>query len=185
MYWILHKVYGFWEKCPAGATTMWKTKKNWSASGTIDTVPDDTLVCLFVHNKESGKMEHIGFGFRGETLECYRGVQHYKKRDKKWTHWALPACVGSELPGPEPEPAPAPAPKPVTHPTLRLGAKGEAVREMQQAMIRSGESLMKYGADGDFGRETLAALRSFQRKHPPLVVDGICGPKTWAELDKA
>lgn len=181
VYWILHHVYGFWEKCPAGCTTMWKTAKNWKAKGTVkDGVPEDTLVCLFVQDGE--KMSHIGFGFRGETLECSSGVQHFTRRNKKWTHWAIPACVAADEPVPEPTPEPAPQPK--VHPTLRLGAKGEAVKEMQEDLLKAGERLPRYGADGDFGRETLAALRAFQRSHG-LQVDGICGPKTWAELDKA
>ena len=182
VYWILHNVYGMWERCPAGASTMWNTAKNWQAKGTVkDGVPEDTLVCLFVQDKDDKKkMSHIGFGYRGETLECSSGVQHFKTRNKKWTHWAIPACVGGETP----EPAPKPEPEPVTHKTLRLGAKGPEVKEMQEKLMKAGEALPKYGADGDFGRETLAAVRSFQRKHPPLAVDGICGPKTWAELDK-
>ena len=52
---------------------------------------------------------------------------------------------------------------------------------MQEKLLQAGESLPRYGADGDFGSETLAAVRSFQRKHQ-LAVDGICGPKTWSIL---
>ena len=59
----------------------------------------------------------------------------------------------------------------------------EAVREMQQRLLQAGEVLPRWGADGDFGCETLAAVRSFQRKHQ-LVVDGICGPITWGKLEK-
>ena len=54
---------------------------------------------------------------------------------------------------------------------------------MQSLLLRAGETLPRYGADGDFGSETLAAVRSFQRRHG-LVVDGICGPKTWAKLEE-
>jgi hypothetical protein len=36
--------------------------------------------------------------------------------------------------------------------------------------------------DGQLGRRTEAAIRAFQREHPPLEIDGICGPKTRAKL---
>ena len=177
VYWILHHVFGMWEKCPAGCTTMWKTAKNWKQKGTVkEGVPENTLVCLFQQGDAPNKMSHIGFGFRGETLECQKGVQYFQKRDKKWTHWAVPACV-------EIAPQPDPGPMPEKRPTLQKGDKGPLVKIMQQDLMKAGESLSKYGADGSFGNETLEAVKSFQKKHG-LVVDGICGPKTWAELIK-
>ena len=66
-------------------------------------------------------------------------------------------------------------------PTLRLGSKGNDVRELQEMLLQAGESLPRFGADGDFGSETLAAVRSFQRKHQ-LAVDGVVGKNTWAKL---
>jgi len=181
VYWILHNVCGMWNRCPAGATTMWKNKSNWKARGlVIEGVPDDVLVCLFVQSKkEPNKMEHIGFGFHGETVECSSGVQHFPKRKDKWTHWAIPTCV-DYVP---PEPGPGPEPEPVKHKTLRKGDKGPEVAEMQELLIKHGEQLPRYGIDGSFGNETLKAVESFQQSHG-LVVDGICGPKTWAELLK-
>ena len=63
-------------------------------------MPADTLVCLFV--KKGAKMEHTGFGLNNETIECSNGVQHFTTRNKKWTHWGLPACVeGGVTPVPE------------------------------------------------------------------------------------
>ncbi len=59
--------------------------------------------------------------------------------------------------GPKAEPA---APE---VPGLRRGDKGDDVRAMQRALlIWDGECLPKYGADGDFGGETEAALKRFQ-----------------------
>ncbi|WP_413381436.1 peptidoglycan-binding protein [Alkalihalobacillus sp. 1P02AB] len=54
---------------------------------------------------------------------------------------------------------------------------------MQQRLIAHGQKLPKFGADSDFGAETLAAVKGFQRDKG-LTVDGIVGPKTWAELNK-
>lgn len=52
---------------------------------------------------------------------------------------------------------------------LKKGSKGEMVRQMQQALIsKYGSSILpKYGADGDFGSETLNALK---KKGLPTVV---------------
>ena len=71
----------------------------------------------------------------------------------------------------------------VTLPTLRKGDQGDNVTALQRVLLESGESLPKYGADGDFGAETLKAVKNFQKKHG-LTVDGIVGPKTWTELMK-
>lgn len=64
---------------------------------------------------------------------------------------------------------------------LQRGAKGEDVRAMQQLLILRGHSVGIDGADGDFGVNTAAALREFQRVSS-LDTDGICGSKTWAKL---
>lgn len=52
---------------------------------------------------------------------------------------------------------------------LKKGSKGDMVRQMQQALIdKYGASILpKYGADGDFGSETVAALK---KKGLPAVV---------------
>lgn len=55
---------------------------------------------------------------------------------------------------------------------LRKGDKGEAVKLMQGLLLAQGYKLPKYGADGDFGSETFAALRQYQADHG-LYVTGI------------
>lgn len=57
--------------------------------------------------------------------------------------------------------------------TLRRGAKGELVKQIQFTIGISD--------DGIFGSNTEAAVRVFQRNHA-LVPDGIVGPKTWSEI---
>ena len=66
---------------------------------------------------------------------------------------------------------------------LRRGAKGEAVKKLQEDLMKAGEELPRFGADGDFGIETEAAVKSFQEKHG-LTVDGIAGPKTFSKLEE-
>ncbi len=63
-------------------------------------------------------------------------------------------------------------------PTLRLMARGESVKILQQALNAKGYSL---AADGIFGRGTLEAVKRFQRANR-LTPDGIVGARTWAAL---
>ena len=66
-------------------------------------------------------------------------------------------------------------------PRLEKGSKGDAVKALQILLIGYGYSCGKYGADGDFGGDTLAAVKKYQ-KAMGLTADGIVGPKTWAKL---
>lgn len=56
---------------------------------------------------------------------------------------------------------------------LRVGARGPAVRSLQQALALAD--------DGVFGPETLAAVEAFQRAHG-LPADGVVGWRTWGAL---
>jgi peptidoglycan hydrolase-like protein with peptidoglycan-binding domain len=62
-------------------------------------------------------------------------------------------------------------------PTLRRGAN-----EGNEQFVRQLQQKLEIGVDGDFGADTEAALRKFQRGRG-LVADGIAGPKTWQALD--
>lgn len=127
---------------------------------------------------------YTGDGLVTEAASTQLGCIQSKLTDKKWTYWSLGKGIEYDfIPGedPSPTPEPTPTPTPVKHKTLRRGDKGLEVAEMQGLLIAHGESLPRYGIDGDFGRETEKAVKSFQRENG-LVVDGICGPKTWAKL---
>lgn len=74
-------------------------------------------------------------------------------------------------------------------PTLRRGDKDAKdapederyVYKMQKLLLTHGYSVGVDGADGDFGKDTERAVKSFQL-HNGLTADGVCGPKTWAAL---
>lgn len=154
-----------------GATSQWNTASNWLRKGDIATMPENTLVCLFV--KKGTKMEHTGFGLNNETCECSSNVQHFTKRNKKWTHWAIPRGLYERSEEPVDD----------QKPTLRKGSRGDAVKQLQQGLIRKGYDCGASGADGIFGKNTEEALKRFQQEHD-LAADGICGPKTYAALEK-
>ena len=173
-YWVLLQIYG-WKLMGAGATSQWNTAANWKAKGTIDCMPKDTLCCLFVQKGKT--MEHTGFCLNNETVECSSGVQHFTSRNKKWTHWGVPACIDGPVP-------PSPTPPTPTRPTLRRGDKGPYVVECQTDLVKLGYNIGSCGIDGVYGKATMAAVSAFQ-KASKLTVDGICGPNTWAALDAA
>ena len=69
-------------------------------------------------------------------------------------------------------------------PVLSYGTKNDAVRRMQRLLLEHNPAcLLKWGADGDFGSETHAALEAFQ-KAVGLAVTGVCDDDTWAALAK-
>lgn len=69
----------------------------------------------------------------------------------------------------------------MAQPTLKAGARGAAVRTLQEKL----KALGLYGAaiDGDFGPGTTAAVQRLQRARG-LTADGVVGPRTWRELDR-
>ena len=67
---------------------------------------------------------------------------------------------------------------------LKKGSTGSDVKTMQIMLIACGYSCGPDGADGDFGKNTLAAVIAFQRANG-LDTDGIYGPLTSAALEKA
>lgn len=149
-------------KLPVGAAILTGTENSHPHIGTLVT---STCVC--------------------EAKGPQSGVVHTPLSNKKWTYWGLYKGVDYDfIPGEEKKdeiPDSTILPVPTELKTLRKGAKGEEVRFMQEKLLAAGEKLPKYGADGDFGAETLKAVKSFQKKNG-LVTDGICGPKTWAKL---
>ena len=160
---------------------------------------------VFVWNGK--KYSHVGLFVGGETVIEAMGTQNGVTTSKvsacKWSHWGELAGIdyvnaGNEqltmnneqlgengdssnviLSGTVGGVEGSPPDKS----TVRKGSKGAAVRELQTMLLKLGYSLGLCGIDGDFGKATEAAVRSFQSDNR-LAVDGVAGPKTWAELEK-
>ncbi len=139
---------------------------------------------VFVWN--GSKYSHVGL-FVGsntviEAMGTINGVTTSRVTAGKWTHWGELSGVdyrnaGNVIPS-EAEGSPS------VKPTLRKGSKGNAVRVLQTMLLKLGYDLGPCGIDGDFGKATEAAVRSFQSDHR-LEVDGVVGSATYGELERA
>ena len=174
-YWILLQVYG-WKLMGAGCTSQWNNKSNWKAQGKIsDGIPKDTLCCVFYSKNNAEKTwEHTGLYYNGETVECGNNVTHSRSLNKKWTHWAVPACVDfvGEL-------SPVKTGSDDTMTILKKGSRGAAVKELQTLLNNHGFDCG--AADGIFGDKTEKAVRACQAVYG-LTVDGVAGTQTLAVL---
>lgn len=164
----------------AGATSQWNDKENWAAKGTLDTMPRDKVCITFMYNKNTNKMEHtLVYSGEGTYIHCSGEVKEEAMDSvRKVTHWAIPKGLYDE------NDLPVAAASPATSwmPTLRRGSAGENVKVLQTKLLLLGYDLGSYGADGDFGGKTEAAVKAFQKTNG-LVVDGVVGPMTWAALE--
>ena len=64
---------------------------------------------------------------------------------------------------------------------MRKGTSGEAVRQLQENLIKLGYSCGPDGADGDYGPNTVKAVKQFQKDNK-LDDDGEAGPITQAAI---
>jgi cell wall-associated NlpC family hydrolase len=161
---------------------------------------------LFIHRDRAGNpvtpaeplnpaafsIAHVAFSLGdGRTVEAANQVLDVCVRSApalRFTHAAVipgigapsgPVAPGGNFPDPMED-----------KPYLVRGATGPAVVEMQQLLIALGVSseLTAAGATGNFFDRTERALRTFQQMvrsqsgDARMVVDGECGPVTWAWL---
>ncbi len=152
-------------------TTQWETASNWAAKGNIDTLPHSLVCNVF-------RPGHTGMYMGDETvIHCSGTVKREAlPGNPKWERWAIPAGLytNDEL-----RKAGVIVSEEKNIPTLRKGARGDNVEELQ-ALLNA-----KYGfsldVDGVFGDKTVQAVKAFQSAHG-LKADGIVGPKTWKAL---
>lgn len=137
---------------------------------------------IFTHNKKTGKRGHIGLyigdGWVIEASGTINGVIKSKITISKWVEWGELKGVDYES---SPEDIITDPEENMTYGTIRKGDKGPVVKYAQELLIKKGYSLPRYGADGDFGKETLTAVKAFQKANG-LTADGVIGAKTWAKL---
>ena len=67
--------------------------------------------------------------------------------------------------------------------SLKIGDRGEQVRQLQAGLNRDYPAYSKLVVDGIFGPATESVIREFQRR-AGLPVDGVAGPGTLAKLEQ-
>lgn len=163
-----------------GATTQWNRGLQegradqfgyWADSGGIDTLPENKMAFLFNRDKDRpGVMAHTGiYDGQGRVVQAGgwggKGVHDNPINKSRWSHWAT-------LKGAEEEVE-------VSTEDLRFGSRGEAVRQLQEALMSLGYDVGKNTkADGIFGAATEAGVKSFQKGNG-LSVTGV-----WTDADQ-
>lgn len=171
-----------------GSNSQWNDDDCWAVKGDIENVPKGMLCILFREDQEKpGVMKHTGALLRDGTVVDARGhaygVLHQPMEKFPWTHYGIWISLYDAIELPEGDYVIEPADT-RKRKTLRLGSQGALVATMQGMLIQLGYDLGTWGADGDFGDQTLKALKAFQEDQQ-LTVDGKCGPITWTTLDYA
>ena len=167
-----------------GSNTMWDkycTAKGELVKGKRDDGKElKPGTAIFTH--ATAKRGHVGLyigdGWVIEASGTINGVIKSKITISKWKEWG-------ELKGVDYNNAPVdiitdPDNNP-TYGTIKKGSKGPVVKYAQTLLMAKGFALPKYGADGDYGSETVNAVKAFQKANG-LSADGVIGAKTWAKL---
>jgi len=102
-------------------------------------------------------------------------VKAFQKAQRLTSDGVVGPKTWAKLNAAAPKPPAAPS---SSSPTLKTGAHGAAVSDLQQRLRAHGYNV---SVDGDFGAKTANAVRQFQRAKG-LTADGVVGPKTWAKL---
>ena len=99
----------------------------------------------------------IGLGLTAFGVASYYGWNYFQSRNRKNEDDYIPIDTPENTP---PKISSAPLPKRDDNFPLKKGSKGDKVMQLQNALIaKYGKSILpKYGADGDFGSEMVAAL---------------------------
>ena len=163
--------------CPdKSANGMFSYAKSKGCSwGTMDSLPEIPGIALC---SDGHVGVYVGGGFAVEERSFPDGCVKTCVKDRSWTHWYLLPFIDYGEAG---NVKPSQTEHALGSRLLTKGAEGNDVKQLQEHLLKLGYSLPKYGADGDFGSETEAAVRAFQ-KAEGLEVDGKYGEKSHAAL---
>lgn len=120
----------------------------------------------------AGNWRGVARGYNGAAYAKHNYHGRLATADAKhaWRNDMTPAPASPDVVSDDP-----------ARPVLRLGADGLAVSNLQRILVGIGFVI---DVDSDFGPQTRKAVRIFQGQRG-MKVDGIVGPITWAQLDKA
>lgn len=169
---------------PTGAK-YFKNKNQYIKRGQEKPLPGDVI---FFYSKAKCRIGHVGividvddkkvYTIEGNTSGANRLVTNGGGVNQKSYLLTDPAIDGyGRVKYDEEEKNPEGNKVMVEFEVLKRGSKGQEVKTLQYVLLGRGYKLPKYGADGDYGKETEDAVKLFQ-KNKKLTVDGIAGKKT-------
>lgn len=179
--------------------TMYQKAK---AAGRLVSAPAAGAIVLFYKNSgehyhtefcyavKNGIMYTIGWNTSGASSVIANGGGVCDKRYKISTvkaHYFMPAyntSIDTSINGVDTSTDSAVISTGTSVTLLKYGSQGTAVKDMQSKLIALGYSCGSYGADGEFGSGTLAAVKKFQ-EDKKLEIDGIYGEQTAEALNIA
>ena len=156
----------------------------------MNELPRVAGVAVFMHSAKKGYITHVGYLLEpvvagkpeGDWWVCEaRGVMYgvvkTKLSQRGWNRWGVMSRYydyGDALSGDDDA-------QPYGTRLLKRGCSGSDVKALQETLISLGYDCGKWGADGDFGSATRAAVIAFQQDRK-LAADGIVGDLTKAAL---
>ena len=167
--------------CPdKGATGMFTYAKSKGMDwGVIDTLPEIVGLALY---KAGHAGYYAGNGYAIEWKGFSYGCVKTKVAGRGWTHWyKLPFIDYGDGDMSLPAPVEDTASYALGDRLLKKGRKGADVVALQEALLKLGYALPRYGADGKYGVETESAVLAFQ-KATGLTQDGKYGNQSHAVL---
>ena len=159
----------------AGATSQWNDASNWEIKGPIHAMPERPCI-VFV--QKGSTMSHTGIYIGGGAVIHASGHNSGvidSPMPRSWTHYAIPIGLYEEG-------------ETIVEDAylIRRRDKGEKIKNLQEGLMKLGYALPRFGADGDFGAETEAAVKRFQQDHglpPDAVWDSECQAALSAALE--
>ena len=142
--------------------------------GTIGTLPEVVGLALRCNG-------HIGYYVGGGYAVEWRGFAYgcvkTKVASRTWTHWFYLPFIDYGTDTAQTEPVEIT----LGSRLLKKGMKGADVKTLQNLLLQLGFKLPRYGADGDYGSETEAAVQAFRKKYG-LAPSGTYDDQTHAAL---
>lgn len=183
---------GYYEDC-TGIDINSKARYNYSQwcadchGSDMSELPKVPGAAVFIHSNSSGYITHVGYlekpvsadkpngdWYVIEARGVMYGVVRTKLSQRGWNRWGLMLQYMDygDVSVPERE---------LGARILKSGMTGTDVRTLQSLLLELGYELPRYGADGQYGSETVNAVKAFQ-KWAGLSADGEYGPDTHKAL---
>ena len=172
-----------------------KASAEWDEPDDDHPIAGDILFFDWDHKQEELPLDHVGIvtNYSGGTITYVNGNgndsfrvtrQKMSINNSSIEYWMR--FIGDAEEHPTPTEDPYPTPKEIKKCTVELeviefGCKSPSTETMQNLLVDVGYMLE---VDGIYGSQTKEALEDFQKSNN-LVVDGICGAKTWKALIEA